>query len=59
MPYNRRARVECQIGRFKQVIGDRLRFHHLDTRRANEIAIAIAVLNRMLELGQPKSVHTA
>lgn len=56
--YNQRARVEGQVGRFKQVIGDRLRFHHADTR-ANEIAIAVAVLNRMLELGQPKSVFTA
>ena len=54
--YNRRARVEGQIGRFKQVIGDRLRFHRSDAR-ATEVAIAAAALNRMLDLGRPSSIR--
>ena len=56
--YNIRARVESQISRFKQVIGDRLRFHRTDAR-ATEVAIAVAVLNRMLDLGRPNSVRSA
>jgi hypothetical protein len=56
--YNRRALVEATIGRFKRVIGDGLR-SRTDQRQATEMTIAVAVLNRMLELGRPKSVRTA
>jgi hypothetical protein len=56
--YNLRALVEAQIGRFKQVIGDALRFH-TDAAQTTEIAIAVQVLNRMLDLGRPKSVRVA
>jgi hypothetical protein len=56
--YNKRARVEGQIARWKQVIGDGLRFHS-DEARATEIAIAAQVLNRMLDLGCPNSVRVA
>jgi hypothetical protein len=35
------------IGRWKQVIGDRLRAH-TDERRATEVEVAVHVLNRML-----------
>ena len=56
--YNIRARVESQIGRFKQIIGDRLRFHRADAR-ATEVAVAVEVLNRMLDLGRPNSVRIA
>jgi hypothetical protein len=56
--YNLRALVEAQIGRFKQVIGDALR-SHTDAAQATEIAIAVEVLNRMLDLGRPKSVRVA
>jgi Transposase DDE domain len=56
--YNLRALVEAQIGRFKQVIGAALRFH-TDEAQATEIAIAVDVLNRMLDLGRPKSVRIA
>jgi transposase len=56
--YNRRALVEATIGRFKRVIGDALRFR-TDQRQETEVAIAILVLNRMLELGCPKSVRIA
>jgi hypothetical protein len=44
--------------RWKQVIGDGLRFHS-DEARATEVAIAAQVLNRMLDLGCPDSVRVA
>src|SRR3954451_24525295 len=56
--YNQRARVEGQFARWKQLIGDGLRFHS-DEARATEVAIAAQVLNRMLDLGRPSSVHVA
>ena len=56
--YTRRALVESFISRFKRVIGDTLR-SRTDRRRATEIAIAVRALNRMLELGRPKSIRTA
>jgi hypothetical protein len=56
--YNERARVEGQFARWKQVIGDGLRFHS-DEARATEVAIAAAALNRMLDLGRPNSVRVA
>jgi hypothetical protein len=54
--YNERARVEGQFARWKQVIGDGLRFHS-DEARATEVAIAAAALNRMLD--RPSSVRVA
>jgi len=56
--YNQRAEVEGQFARWKQVIGDGLRFHS-DQARATEVAIAAAALNRMLDLGCPDSVRVA
>ena len=56
--YNERARVEGQFARWKQVIGDGLRFHS-DEARATEVAIAAQVLNQMLDLGSSKSVCNA
>jgi hypothetical protein len=56
--YNQRALVETSISRFKRVIGDPLR-SRTDRRRATEIAIAVSALNRMLELGRPKSTRIA
>lgn len=56
--YNKRAGVESQMARFKQVIGPALRFHS-DAAQATEIANAVAVLNRMLDLGRPNSVRLA
>jgi hypothetical protein len=56
--YNQRACVEGQIGRWKQVIGDALRFHSGEAQ-ATEVAIAAEVLNRMLDLGRPNSVRIA
>jgi hypothetical protein len=56
--YNQRAGVEGQFARWKQVIGDGLRFHS-DRARATEVAIAAQALNRMLDLGCPNSVRVA
>jgi len=56
--YNRRASAEAAISRYKRVIGDALR-SRTDPGRATEVAIAVQVLNRLLELGRPESVRIA
>jgi hypothetical protein len=56
--YNRRAKLEAAIGRWKQVIGNGLRSHS-DQRRATEVEVAVHVLNRMLALGRPSYVRIA
>ena len=56
--YNIRALVEAAVSRYKRVIGDTLR-SQMDRRQATEVAIAVSVLNRMLELGRPESVRIA
>ncbi len=56
--YNKRSRIETAIGRYKQMIGDGLRFRK-DERRTTEVAVAVHVLNRMLELERPNSVRIA
>ena len=56
--YTKRSRAEAAVGRFKQVIGDGPR-SCMDRRRATEVAVAVHVLNRMLELGRPISVRIA
>jgi Transposase DDE domain len=56
--YNWRALVESDIARWKRVIGEGLRFQ-TDGRQASEVAIAVDVLNRMLELGRPEYVRIA
>ena len=56
--YNRRARVEATMSRWKQVIGDELRAH-ADERRRTEVAVAVHALNRMLKLGRPSYVRVA
>ena len=56
--YAKRARAEADIGRWEQVVGDRLRAH-TDERRATEVDVAVHVLNRMLELGRPSYVRLA
>jgi IS5 family transposase len=56
--YGWRALVECDISRWKHVIGDGLR-SQTNARQATEVAIAANVLNRMLELGRPEYVRTA
>jgi hypothetical protein len=56
--YSARSRVEAAIGRYKQGIGNGLRFHQ-DQRRTTEVGVAIYVLNRMLELRRPISGRIA
>ncbi|MFL5284814.1 MAG: transposase [Rhodopila sp.] len=56
--YNRRAKAEAAIGRWKQVIGDRLR-SRLEECRVTEVDVAVHVLNRMLRLGRPSCVRIA
>ncbi len=56
--YNWRALVEADISRFKRVIGGALR-SRTDRRRATEVAVAVSVLNRMLELGRPEYIRLA
>jgi hypothetical protein len=51
-----RALVEADIGRYKRVIGDALR-SRTKGRQMTEVAIAVASLNRMLELGRPEYVR--
>ena len=50
------AKVEAAIGRYKRVIGDALR-SRTDETQATEVAIATAVLNRMLGLARPNYVR--
>ena len=54
--YNKRARAEAAIGRWKQVIGEGLRAR-TDERRATEVNVAVHALNRMLEFGRPNYVR--
>ena len=56
--YNRRAKAEAAVARWKQVIGGGLR-SRTDERRATEVAVAAHALNRMLELGRPSYVRIA
>ena len=54
--YNRRAKVETAIARWKRVIGDGLR-SRIDERRTTEAAVAVRALNRMLALGHSSYVR--
>ena len=56
--YTKRAWAEAAIGRWKQVIGDRLRAH-TDEGRATEVDVAVYVLNCMLDLGRPNYARIA
>jgi len=56
--YNKRARAEATMNRWKQVIGDELRAH-TDERRRTEVAVAVHALNRMVELGRTSYVRVA
>ena len=56
--YRRRAKAETGISRLKQMIGDGVR-SYADECQVTEVAVAVYVLNRMLELGRPISVRIA
>jgi hypothetical protein len=54
--YGKRSLVETAIGRYKSIIGRRLRARSFGAQQT-EVAIGCAVLNRMLECARPKSVR--
>ena len=54
--YGQRALVETAMGRYKTIIGPCLRARSFSGQQA-EAAVAVAVLNRMLDAGRPDSVR--
>ena len=54
--YGQRALVETAMGRYKAIIGPRLRARSSSGQQA-EAAVGVAVLNRMLDAGRPDSVR--
>ncbi|MET3616142.1 hypothetical protein ABID16_004491 [Rhizobium aquaticum] len=54
--YGKRALVETTMGRYKGVIGQRLRARSFLAQQT-EAAIGVAILNRMLACARPKSVR--
>jgi hypothetical protein len=54
--YGQRALVETTMGRYKSLIGPRLRARGFAAQQT-EAAIGVAVLNRMLAAGRPQSVR--
>ena len=53
--YHRQGHVENTFFRLKSIVGGRLRARHADAQ-ATEALLACKVLNRMFELGRPRSV---
>jgi hypothetical protein len=56
--YNQRSRIETQIGRWKAVIGPKLKARNFENQKA-EAKIGVRILNRMTELGRPNLQRTA
>jgi hypothetical protein len=56
--YGRRSLIETAIGRYKSIIGSRLRAHTFAAQQG-EIAIAVEALNRMIRIAKPISVRVA
>ena len=54
--YGRRNHAETTMGRYKHLIGPRLRARTLPGQRG-EVAIAVNVLNRMIRTGKPVAVR--
>jgi len=54
--YGQRALVETTMGRYKALVGPRLRARGFAAQQT-EAAIGVAVLNRMLTAGRPESVR--
>jgi hypothetical protein len=55
--YGQRALVETAMGRYKAIIGPRLRARSFSGQKA-EATVGVAVLNRMLYAGRPDSVRS-
>ncbi|PHR61335.1 MAG: IS5/IS1182 family transposase [Robiginitomaculum sp.] len=51
--YNQRSCGEAQIGRWKGVIGPKLKARNFENQKT-EVAIGVNVLNKMTELGRPE-----
>ena len=56
--YGRRNRVETAIGRYKHIIGSKLWAQSFNSQQG-EVAIAVQVLNRMIRIAKPISVHSS
>lgn len=56
--YGRRALAETAVGRYKHLIGPRLRARSLPGQQG-EAALAVQVLNRMIQAAKPASVRVA
>jgi len=54
--YNKRARAEAAIGRYRRVISDGLRSRTVP-RRASAVGVTAHALNRMLDPGRPNYVR--
>lgn len=54
--YGKRSLVETAIGRYKSIIGGRLRARSFAAQQT-EVALGCAVVNRMLACARPKSVR--
>jgi hypothetical protein len=54
--YGKRALVETAMGRYKGIIGPRLRAQS-SLAQQTETAIGVAILNRILACGRPKSIR--
>jgi len=51
--YNKRSRIETRMGRWKAVIGPKLKAQNFDNQ-TTEAKIGVRALNRMTELGRPE-----
>lgn len=51
--YNQRSRIETQMGRWKAVIGPKLKARNFDNQ-TTEVKIGVRALNRMTDLGRPE-----
>jgi Transposase DDE domain len=56
--YGRRSLGECAIGRYKRLIGPRLRARS-PSGQQGEVALAVQALNRMIRTAKPVSVRIA
>ena len=56
--YHRRSRVESCMSRYKRILGDKLSAR-LEQTQFTEVTIKLNILNRMMELGMPKSYKVA
>ena len=56
--YNQRSRIEAQIGRWKTVIGPKLKARCFENQQT-EAKIGVAILNKITELGRPVFEQTA